>query len=114
MTRKKYNSIDEYILDFPVEVRSILKKIRAEIKSRIPKAEETISYNMPAFKSEKPFFYFAAFKKHIGIYPPVKDKVLKKKLKSFMNEKGNLAFPFELEIPIKVIGDVAVALFEEK
>jgi len=113
MARQKFSSMDEYFLASSKEVRSILKKIRAEVKSRIPTATETISYNIPAFKDSKVFFFFAGFKKHIGVYPPVKDKLLKKKLKPYMNEKGNLAFHLDQDIPIKLIGDIAKALWKQ-
>jgi uncharacterized protein YdhG (YjbR/CyaY superfamily) len=107
-------TINEYISLAPKEARTYLKKIRSEVKSRLPKTSECISYRMPAFKDNKIFFYFAAFKKHIGVYPPVKDKKLKKLLAKYMNEKGNLSFPYIEDIPIKLIGDVAVKLWEEK
>lgn len=111
--KKKISSIDEYIKSAARESRQILNEIRAEVRRRIPSAIEVISYNMPAFKDEKMFFYFAAFKNHIGIYPPLKDPDLRKKLKPYMNEKGNLAFPLSDKIPIKLIGRIAVALQRE-
>ena len=113
MARKKFSSIDEYIKASPKEVSSVLKKIRKEIKSRIPPATEAISYNIPAFKDPKTFVYFAGFKNHIGVYPPVQDKALQKKLKPYMNEKGNLSFPLDDEIPYKLIGDAAKALWKQ-
>lgn len=113
MAQEKFTSMDHYILASSKEVQPILEKIRAEIKSRIPAAVETISYNIPAFKDNKPFVYFAGFKKHIGVYPPLRDKLLQKKLKTFMNEKGNLAFQLNQEIPIQLIGDIAVALWKQ-
>lgn len=113
MARKKFSSVDEYILASPPEVRSILEKIRTEIKHRVPSAKETIAYNMPAFRDLKVFIYFAGFKKHIGVYPPVRDTRLRRKLKSFANEKGNVAFQLDQEIPIELIGDMAQALWNQ-
>ncbi len=110
MAKMKFTSIEEYISAAPKECRPLLKKIRAEIATRVPAAEEAISYNIPAFKTSSVFIFFAAFKKHIGIYPPLKDKKLQKRLKLFMNEKGNLSFPLDQEMPIKLIGNIAVAL----
>jgi uncharacterized protein YdhG (YjbR/CyaY superfamily) len=114
MTRKKYSSYQDYLKDSPKKVSEILKKIHTEVKDRIPTAEVTISYNIPSFKDPKPFIYFAGFKNHIGIYPPVQNKTLQKKLKSFMNDKGNLSFPLDQEIPIKLIGDIAIALWKQR
>lgn len=69
MTRAKFETIDAYIAAQPKEVQSILKKLRQTIRRAAPKAEETISYGMPAYKMGAPVVYFAAFKKNIGFYP---------------------------------------------
>ena len=66
------NSIDQYIAAFSPEVQAILQKIRATIGNAAPDARETISYQIPAFMLNGPLVYFAAFKKHIGFYPPVR------------------------------------------
>jgi hypothetical protein len=55
-------SIDAYIASFPPEVQAILEKIRSTIRSAAPAAQETISYNIPAFTQNGTLVYFAAFK----------------------------------------------------
>jgi uncharacterized protein YdhG (YjbR/CyaY superfamily) len=73
------NDIDEYIARFPDDVQAILEKVRATIRTAAPEATETISYQMPAFKLHGILVYFAGWKKHIGLYPPVSgDKALEK------------------------------------
>ena len=48
--------------------------------------------------------YFAAFKAHIGIYPPVHgDAKLDKELSRYRGEKGNLKFPLDQPIPYPLI-----------
>jgi uncharacterized protein YdhG (YjbR/CyaY superfamily) len=86
-------------------VRRILKKIRATIRKAAPDAEETISYRMPAFKQKKKvLIYFAAFKNHIGIYPPVKgDAKLMKAVAPYAGPKGNLKFPLDEPVPYELI-----------
>jgi Domain of unknown function (DU1801) len=64
-------TIDEYIEVSPLEVQPILSKIRKTIGAAAPEAEELISYRMPAFRLRGILIYFAAFKAHIGLYPPV-------------------------------------------
>lgn len=114
MPRTNFVSIDEYISTFPKDVQEILEKIRFAIQKIVPHADEVISYQMPAFKLGKTFVYFAAFKKHIGIYPPVKhDKALLQKLTLFSNEKGNLKFSLSAPIPYELIAEVALALSKE-
>src|SRR5262245_50006868 len=61
--------IDEYIAAFPDEVRVKLEKIRSTIHKAAPKAEEKISYQIPAFAQCGNLVYFAAFKEHIGFFP---------------------------------------------
>lgn len=100
----KPKDIDEYIAAFSPEVRVILEKIRLTIRKAAPEAEEIISYNMPAFTLNGVLVYFAAFKKHIGFYPPVKgDQSLRKAISSYAGEKGNLQFPLDQPIPYRLI-----------
>jgi uncharacterized protein YdhG (YjbR/CyaY superfamily) len=65
------NDIDAYILRFPTDVQEILQKVRETIRTTAPKAKEVISYQMPAFRQHGILVYFAAWKKHIGLYPPI-------------------------------------------
>src|SRR3972149_548962 len=62
-------SIDEYISGFPGDVQAILGRIRTTIKRAAPGAEEAIRYQMPTFVLKGNLISFAAYKKHIGLYP---------------------------------------------
>jgi uncharacterized protein YdhG (YjbR/CyaY superfamily) len=107
-------TIDEYIATFPPDVRAILKKIRATIRRAAPAATERISYRMPAFALERDLVYFAAFKQHIGFYPPVKgDAKLRADLAVYAGEKGNLRFPLDEPIPYGLIGRIVRARVQE-
>jgi len=106
-TRKTPASIDEYIAGFSPEVQSILERIRSTIRKAAPAAEETISYQIPAFALNGVLVYFAAFKKHIGFYPPVRgDPALEKAVSRYAGEKGNLQFPLAEPIPYALIGRI--------
>ncbi|MBE7368018.1 iron chaperone [Ramlibacter pallidus] len=109
-----FASHEAYFGSVAPEARPLLESIQAEVESLLPEAKRCISYNMPAFKTKRAFFYFAAFKKHIGIYPPVThDAALIREIARFRNEKGNLSFPLNQPLPIDLIGRVAVALDRE-
>ena len=96
--------IDEYIATSPADVRPILRKIRATIRAAAPGAHEIISYRMPAFRMHGVLVYFAAFKAHIGLYPPISgDAGLKKALAPYAGPKGNLKFPLDRPIPYALI-----------
>jgi uncharacterized protein YdhG (YjbR/CyaY superfamily) len=105
--RSKPATIDEYIAAFPPDVQSILKRIRLTIRKTAPQAKEKISYRMPAFFLDGVLIYFAAFKNHIGMYPPVRgDEKLNKELARYRGEKGNLRFPLDEPIPYALIGRI--------
>ena len=102
--RSAPKDIDEYIATFPHGVQLILEKIRVTIRKAAPAATERISYKVPAFTLNGDLIYFAAFKKHIGLYPPVRgDERLRKAIAPYRGEKGNLRFPLDEPIPYALI-----------
>ena len=101
-------SIDDYIAAQASAVQPILQRIRAIVREEAPEAREAISYRIPAFLQGGALFYFAAFKKHIGIYPPVRgDAALLKTLAPYRGEKGNLSFLLADAMPYELIRRVA-------
>ncbi|MBR7800459.1 iron chaperone [Undibacterium fentianense] len=112
--RPKFDSHDDYIASMPDEVQRILLRVQNVVETALPQAQRCISYGMPAYRHGKIFFYFAGFKKHLGIYPPIKaDHSLIQALAPFRNEKGNLAFSYQAGIPYDLIQRVALALAKE-
>ena len=109
-----FASHEEYFASVPADARLLLQSIQEKVEALVPDASRCISYNMPAFKRGRVFFYFAAFKKHIGVYPPVtQDAHLMHELAPYRGEKGNLSFPLKEDLPIELIGRVALALSRE-
>jgi uncharacterized protein YdhG (YjbR/CyaY superfamily) len=97
-------NIDAYIAAFSPDVQTILERIRLTIHNVAPDAQETISYRIPAFTQRGVLVYFAAFKNHIGFYPPVSgDARLQKAIAPYAGEKGNLRFPLNQPIPYDLI-----------
>ena len=106
--RKAPANIDDYIATFPSEIQTILEKVRATIKKAAPDAAETISYQIPTFTLGGNLVHFAAFKHHIGLYPPIRgDARLEKALSPYAGEKGNLRFPLDQPIPYALIERIA-------
>lgn len=100
-------SIDAYVAGSPPEVRPILERIRKTVRAAAPGAEELISYGMPAFTLSGILIYFAGFKAHIGVYPPVSgDARLMKALSPYAGPKGNLTFPLDQPIPYALIARI--------
>jgi uncharacterized protein YdhG (YjbR/CyaY superfamily) len=104
MISSKAKNIDEYIAVFPKNVQEILQQLRATIHKAAPKAEEMISYNMPAFKLNGMLVYFAAYKNHIGFYPTASGiRVFKNEISEYKNSKGAVQFPIDKPLPIVLI-----------
>ncbi len=96
--------VDEYIAAFPPAVRTILRNLRRTVRSAAPHAHEVISYRMPALRQHGILIYFAAFKQHIGLFPPIKgDARLVKAAARYAGPKGNLRFPLDAPIPYGLI-----------
>jgi uncharacterized protein YdhG (YjbR/CyaY superfamily) len=105
--KKELKNIDEYIAAFPKDVQVILEEMRKAIKEAAPEAEETISYQMPAFKQNGILVWFAAFKNHIGLFPKVfAIEVFKEKLSSYQTSKGTIQFPFDKPIPLDLVKEI--------
>ena len=110
--KKQFETIDEYIETFPKDVQSILEKMRRTIRKAAPDAEEAISYQIATFKLKgSSLVHFAAFRKHIGLYPPA-PREFKKEVSSYEGPKGNLKFPTDKPIPYDLV--TRIVLFRRK
>jgi uncharacterized protein YdhG (YjbR/CyaY superfamily) len=96
-------SVDEYISSFPPEVQAILQSVRASVRRAALEAVECISYRMPAIFQNGAVAYYAAFKAHIGLLPPVEDVRVKEKVACYVGPKGNLKFPYSEPVPYELI-----------
>lgn len=112
------STIEDYIADQPVMVQPILQKVRETIRSAAPNALERISWRMPTFWQSENLIHFAAFQKHIGIYPgdltsiPFQDR-----LAGYRTSKGAVQFPLNKPIDYTLIADITrwrVSCVEEK
>ena len=104
MKATEANTIDQYIDTFPKETQLILEQMRAIIRKAAPKAEEVISYKMPAFKQGEVLVYFAGYKKHIGFYPTGSGiAAFKKEISAYKNSKGAVQFSLDDKLPAALI-----------
>jgi uncharacterized protein YdhG (YjbR/CyaY superfamily) len=103
-------AVDAYIAAFPPAVRVRLAKIRRAVRVAAPKASEGISYRIPAYRQHNIIVYFAGFKNHIGLFPPVRgDARLEKAVAKYAGPKGNLKFPHDEPLPLTLISRVVRA-----
>ena len=100
----KPKDVDSYIASFPRDHKALLKKVQRTIRAAAPEASEVISYNIPAYRQNGMLVYFAGFKHHIGLYPPVRgNAALEKAVAKYAGPKGNLQFPYDEPLPLALI-----------
>lgn len=105
MKRPTPKNIDDYIAEFPKDVQKVLWQVHAAIKKAAPKAEEMISYGIPAFKlNGKPLIYYAGYKNHIGVYPiHGGDAAFQKLIAPYQKGKATARFPLDKAIPLTLL-----------
>lgn len=100
-------SVEEYIASFPASTQKLLKQLRKTIRAAAPKAEESISYMMPAYKHMGPLVYFGGYAKHIGFYPGAGGvEAFVKEIKNFTYSKGTIQFPLDKPLPLDLITEI--------
>ena len=103
-------TVEESIAAFPADVRAGLAKIRQTIRKAAPKAEEVISYGIPAYRLNGMLIFFSAYKSHYSLaFPPVSAafEVFKKPLSKYSVSKSTIQFPFDGPLPLPLIRDIA-------
>ncbi len=99
-------SVEAYIAKVPEPARTSLRQLREIIRSAVPAgATEVISYGIPAFALPKPFFGYAAFKKHLSVLPfsgSLFDNFVEE-LDSYSRTKSSLHLPFDKPLPAALI-----------
>lgn len=100
---KAHPEVDAYIAAYPPKVRALMKTIRAAIHKALPDGEERLSYGMAGYFKEGAVAYFAAFKNHIGFFPPTNDPKLRKAAAKYAGARGNLKFPLSTLPPYELI-----------
>jgi uncharacterized protein YdhG (YjbR/CyaY superfamily) len=100
-------TVDEYISRFPEDVQHILASIRAVIREAAPEATERIGYQMPGFYLNGGLVWFAAHKRHVGLYPtPSGTEAFREVLSAYEQTKGSVHFPLDKPIPYDLIREI--------
>ena len=105
---KAPETIEEYILSQPEEVQPYLRQVNDAIKASIPDAKEKISWSMPTYWKGRNLIQFAAFKRHIGLYPgPEAVEMFADRLADYKTSKGAIQLPYSKPLPLELIGEIA-------
>lgn len=113
--RKKAKDIDEYLESVPEGERKALESLRRTIRAAAPKAEEAISYQMPAFRYHGPLVYFAAFKGHCSFFVGSKSimRAFRNELKPYDASGGTIHFMANEPLPATLVTQIVKARIKE-
>jgi uncharacterized protein YdhG (YjbR/CyaY superfamily) len=99
--------IDTYIAGFSPEVQAILSRVRATIRAAAPEATEAIKYGIPTFVLHGNLVHFAAFTRHVGLYPgPSGIEHFAADLSKYTSSKGAVQFPLDRPVPRALIARI--------
>lgn len=100
----EFTTIDEYISQYPPEIREIMNTMRAAIKKAAPEAGEKISWGMATFVLHGNLVHFSAQKKHLGFHPaPSAIEKFQSELSAYHCSKGTVQFPYGQPLPLELI-----------
>jgi uncharacterized protein YdhG (YjbR/CyaY superfamily) len=113
--KKDHATIDEYLEQFPEDVKAILSSLRATIREVVPEAVETISYQIPTYKLDgRRLVYFAGWKNHVAMYPvPEGPDEFNKRLAPFKGAKSSIRFPIGQPVPYDLVKQIVALRIKE-
>src|SRR5260370_42549525 len=114
--KAKYTTIDEYLAGISPEKRAALEKLRRTIQATAPKAEECISYGLPAFRLDgRPLVAFGGAANHCAFYPMSSKTVRDHKddLKDYETSKGTIRFHADKPLPVALVRKLVKARIAE-
>lgn len=101
---KKPSTIDEYIVNYSLELQEVLQDLRKFIHKCAPEATEKISWDMPTFYLQGNLVHFDVNKGYIGLYPGASPGVVfKEELKEYKTTKGSIHLPLNKPMPYDLI-----------
>jgi uncharacterized protein YdhG (YjbR/CyaY superfamily) len=108
--------IDDYLAAQPADKRAALEKLRNAIRAAAPRAEEAVSYGLPAFRlNDRPLVCFAAAANHCSLYPmsPAVIRAHAGDLKRYEISKGTIRFSPERPLPAALVRKIVKARIAE-
>ena len=113
--RPSGKTVDEYLANVPAGARVAFEKLRATVKSVVPKeAEEVISYGIPALKMKKVIVWYAAFAGHVSLFPTAAVIAeFESELEGYSTSKGTVQFGLDEHLPVALIKKMVKARVEQ-
>ena len=110
MTKAEFDSVDAYIAGQPLAAQAALHRVRATLRKSLPHAQESISYNMPAYTVDGArILLFAGWKQHYSLYAASAAIVaaFARELAPYKIQKGAISFPLSTPVPTTLIARIA-------
>ena len=104
--RHDRNTVNGYLAGLPPDKRAALEKLRKAIRAAAPKATETISYRLPAFRLDgKILVLFGATANHCAFFPGSGTAVAAHKddLEGYSTSKGTIRFRADKPLPASLV-----------
>ena len=109
-------STDAYLAALSAPARAVLEELRATIRAAAPAAEETIAYDMPAFRLGRHFLVsYAAWKHHFSLFPASQAVLaaLGEEVAPFFSGRGTLRFTLARPLPAALVRRIVAVRLEE-
>jgi uncharacterized protein YdhG (YjbR/CyaY superfamily) len=113
---KKPRTVDEYLDGLSAVHRAALEKVRKAVHAAAPRAEECISYGMPAFRlNGKLIAGFKSATHHCSFHPMSGSTVatLKKELAGYDTGPGTIRFSPQAGLPATLVRKLVKARIAE-
>jgi uncharacterized protein YdhG (YjbR/CyaY superfamily) len=107
---QKIKTFDAYLAGVSPEKRAALERLRKTIRAAAPKAEECISYGIPAFRLNGKFLVgLGAAATHCSFYPGSALKAFGDELKGYDTSKGTIRFQPGKPLPSDLVRKIVKA-----
>ena len=116
MAKTNFKSVDDYFASQPEHVQNVLRRVRSAVREALPRAEEVISSQIPAYKLRGgAVLYFAGWKQHYSLYPVTGETVraFKDDLAGYKVSKGTVRFALSEPVPVRLIARIAKSRAKE-
>jgi uncharacterized protein YdhG (YjbR/CyaY superfamily) len=114
--RGGFATIDEYLAGVSEDKRAALERLRRTIRAAAPRAEECISYQLPAFRLDgRLLVAFGAAVRHCAFYPCSGStvKVFAAELEGYDTSKGTIRFQAGSPLPAALVRKIVKARIAE-
>jgi uncharacterized protein YdhG (YjbR/CyaY superfamily) len=116
MAKSKPAGVGAYLAGLSPDKRAALNALRKAIKAAAPRAEECISYQIPAFRLDgRMLVWFGAATNHCSFFPgahPI--AACKHDLKAYKTSKGTIRFSPDKPLPAALVRKLVKARIAER